>query len=322
MRIAVTGATGFIGGAVANAAEARGWEVVRYARRQGKGVVYWDLAGLPPARLPHVDAVVHAGAHVADWGDTAVFHRANVEGTRAVAEAFAGTRLVYISSSSVYPWWEPCVDRAEDEVAARHLNAYGRSKALADVEARRHGNAVALRPHAVYGPGDRTLLPRLVGNIRGGRLLSIGHAGVKHQLTHVDNLTRAILAACQSTVRGAVNVGDARPVELGAVLRQVLDVSGHSDVPVTYLPEPAAWRSRPFRRQPHGLPAVFRRLPATPSARWGSSGRTVWTGCAESWESSQFRPQSRMRKNGWSTGPDRSQPQPSRGEHGVRSAPH
>lgn len=240
MRIAVTGATGFVGGAVADAAEARGWEVVRYARRQGKGLEYWDLAGLPPARLPHVDAVVHAGAHVADWGDAAVFHRANVEGTRAVAEAFAGTRLVHISSSSVYPWWEPCVDRPEDEVAARHLNAYGRSKALADVEARKHGDAVALRPHAVYGPGDRTLLPRLVSNIRAGRLLSIGHPGVKHQLTHVDNLTRAVLAACQSTVRGAVNVGDAQPVELGAVLRQVLDVSGRSDVPVTYLPEPAA----------------------------------------------------------------------------------
>ncbi|BCW11595.1 NAD-dependent epimerase [Arthrobacter sp. NtRootC45] len=240
MRIAVTGATGFVGGAVADAAEARGWEVVRYARRQGEGLEYWDLAGLPPARLPHVDAVVHAGAHVADWGDAAVFHRANVEGTRAVAEAFAGTRLVHISSSSVYPWWEPCVDRSEDEVAARHLNAYGRSKALADVEARKHGDAVALRPHAVYGPGDRTLLPRLVSNIRAGRLLSIGHPGVKHQLTHVDNLTRAVLAACQSTVRGAVNVGDAQPVELGAVLRQVLDVSGRSDVPVTYLPEPAA----------------------------------------------------------------------------------
>lgn len=240
MRIAVTGATGFVGGAVADAAEARGWDVVRYARRQGEGLEYWDLAGLPPARLPHVDAVVHAGAHVADWGDAAVFHRANVEGTRAVAEAFAGTRLVHISSSSVYPWWEPCVDRPEHEVAARHLNAYGRSKALADVEARKHGDAVALRPHAVYGPGDRTLLPRLVSNIRAGRLLSIGHPGVKHQLTHVDNLTRAVLAACQSTVRGAVNVGDAQPVELGAVLRQVLDVSGRSDVPVTYLPEPAA----------------------------------------------------------------------------------
>ncbi|MEV7660784.1 NAD(P)-dependent oxidoreductase [Paenarthrobacter sp. NPDC089316] len=240
MKIAVTGATGFIGGAVANAAQALGWDVVRYARRPGRGLVYWDLAGLPPAGIPRVDAVVHAAAHVADWGAAPIFHRANILGTRAVTEAFAGTRLVHISSSSVYPWWEPCVNRAEEEVAPRHLNAYGRSKALADVEARKHGNAVALRPHGVYGPGDRTLLPRLVGSIHGGRLVSVGHPGVKHQLTHVDNLVRAVLAACQSTVRGAVNVGDAEPVALGAVLRQVLDVSGHANVPIAYLPEPAA----------------------------------------------------------------------------------
>ena len=240
MRIAVTGATGFIGGAVATAAEARGWDVIRYSRRPGRGLGYWDLAGLPPARIPQVDAVVHAAAHVADWGDSAIFHRANVLGTRAVAEAFAGTRLVHISSSSVYPWWEPCVHRSEVEVASRHLNAYGRSKALADVEARKHRNAVSLRPHAVYGPGDRTLLPRLVGNIHGDRLLSVGHPRVKHQLTHLDNLVEAVLASCQSTVRGAVNVADAEPVELGAVLRQVLDVSGLSNVSIAYLPEPAA----------------------------------------------------------------------------------
>ncbi len=240
MRIAVTGATGFIGGAVARAAEAKGWEVVRFARHAAQGLTYWDLTGLPPTPVPGVDAIVHAAAHVADWGDAALFHRANVLGTRAVAEAYAGTRLVHISSSSVYPWWESCVNRGEDEVATRHLNAYGHSKALADVEARKHGNAVALRPHGVYGPGDRTLLPRLIGNVRHGRLLSVGHPHVKHQLTHVDNLTRAVLAACRSGVRGAVNVGDAEPVELGGVLRQVLDLSGHSGVPITYLPEPAA----------------------------------------------------------------------------------
>lgn len=202
--------------------------------------MYWDLTGLPPGPLPEVDAVVHAAAHVADWGAATVFHRTNVLGTRAVAEAYAGTRLVHISSSSVYPWWEPCISRREDEVAARHLNAYARSKALADVEARRHPNGVALRPHGVYGPGDRTLLPRLIRNIRRGQLLSVGHAGVRHQLTHVDNLTRAVLAACQSEVRGAVNVADAEPVELGAVLRQVLDATGHSQVHIRYIPEPAA----------------------------------------------------------------------------------
>ncbi len=240
MRIAVTGAGGFIGGTIADAAEARGWEVVRFGRRPAPGILAWDLAGPPPARPPAVDAVVHAGAHVADWGPARLFHSVNVLGTRAVAEAFPGTRLVHISSSSVYPWWEPCIDRAEEEVAARHLGAYGRSKALADVEARRHPNALVLRPHAVYGPGDRTLLPRLLSNIRRGTLLSVGHSGILHQLTHIGNLTVAALAACTSGVRGAVNVADAAPVPLGAVLRSVLDATGRGEVAVRYVPCPLA----------------------------------------------------------------------------------
>jgi len=240
MRIAVTGAAGFIGGAIADAAEARGWEVVRFGRRPVPGILSWDLAGPPPARPPVVDAVVHAGAHVADWGPARLFHQVNVLGTRAVAETFPGTRLVHISSSSVYPWWEPCIDRDEEEVAVGHLGAYGRSKALADVEARSHPDALVLRPHAVYGPGDRTLLPRLLSNIRRGTLLSVGHPGILHQLTHIGNLTTAALAACSSGAQGAVNVADAAPVPLGAVLRSVLDATGHGDIAVKYVPRPLA----------------------------------------------------------------------------------
>ncbi|ERI37555.1 NAD-dependent epimerase/dehydratase family protein [Arthrobacter sp. TES] len=236
MKIAVTGATGFVGRAIARAAEDKGWDVVRFARRRDPGYAYWDLADRPPARLPEVDAVVHAGAHVADWGDPRIFHRVNVLGTRALSEAYARTRMVHISSSSVYPWWESCVNRVEEEVASKHLNAYGRSKALADIEARKHGNALSLRPHGVYGQGDRTLLPRLIGNIRRGRLLSVGGPTVRHQLTHIDNLTTAALAACGSELRGAVNVADAEPVELGSILREVLDVTGHPHTGIRYIP--------------------------------------------------------------------------------------
>ncbi|MFJ4206946.1 NAD-dependent epimerase/dehydratase family protein [Paenarthrobacter sp. NPDC089675] len=240
MKIAVTGATGFVGGAIAEAAEARGWDVVRFARQRGQGLTYWDLSGLPPARLPEVDAVVHAAAHVADWGGAWLFHSVNVLGTRAVAEAYPRARLVHVSSSSVYPWWEPCLNRGEDEVATKHLNAYGRSKALADVEARRHGNALVLRPHGVYGPGDRTLLPRLISNIRHGQLLNVGSPGVRHQLTNIGTLVEAALAACLCGRRGAVNVADAAPVELGTVLRQVLDVTGHEGTRIRYVPTAAA----------------------------------------------------------------------------------
>lgn len=88
MRIAVTGATGFVGAAVAAAAEHRGWEVYRYGRRQLPGFTVWDLAEGNLWSPPEVDAVVHAGAQVGDWGPPQLFHRVNVLGTEAVAASF------------------------------------------------------------------------------------------------------------------------------------------------------------------------------------------------------------------------------------------
>jgi nucleoside-diphosphate-sugar epimerase len=240
MRIAVTGASGFVGRAVADAAEERGWEVIRYGRRQLPGLRVWDLGGGVLSSPPDVDAVVHAGAHVADWGPPQIFHRVNVLGTEAVAAAFPHARLVHISSSSVYPWWQPCLDRPEEPAAGRFLNAYSRSKAFAEAAAARHGNALILRPHGVYGPGDRTLLPRLISNVKRGRLLSVGGPHVRHQLTSIGNLARAALAACTSEATGPVNVADHRPVALGQVLREVLDNTGRSDVELGFIPRHAA----------------------------------------------------------------------------------
>lgn len=240
MRIAVTGASGFVGGAVATAAEERGWDVVRYGRRHLPGLSVWDLGAGGLSAPPEVDAVVHAGAHVGDWGPPQLFHRVNVQGTEAVAATFPRARLVHISSSSVYPWWQPCVDRPEEAVAGRYLNAYSSSKALAEAAAARHRNSLILRPHGVYGPGDRTLLPRLISNVSRGRLLSVGGPDVRHQLTSIGNLVQAALAACTSDVTGPVNVADHRPVALGGVLREVLDTAGRSDVELGFIPMRAA----------------------------------------------------------------------------------
>ncbi|UZX04125.1 NAD(P)-dependent oxidoreductase [Arthrobacter sp. CDRTa11] len=236
MRIAVTGATGFVGAAVAAAAEHRGWEVYRYGRRQLPGFTVWDLAEGNLWSPPEVDAVVHAGAQVGDWGPPQLFHRVNVLGTEAVAASFPRARLVHISSSSVYPWWQPCIDRPEQAPAGRYLNAYSRSKALAEAVASKHPNALILRPHGVYGPGDRTLLPRLIRNVKRGRLLCVGSPNVRHQLTSIGNLTEAALAACASDATGPVNVADHQPVKLGEVLREVLDETGRSGVELQFIP--------------------------------------------------------------------------------------
>jgi nucleoside-diphosphate-sugar epimerase len=240
VRIAVTGAAGFVGRAVAAAAEERGWEVIRYGRRLLPGHSLWDLGSGPLQSPPAVDAVVHAGARVGDWGAPLLFHKVNVLGTEAVTATFPDARLVHISSSSVYPWWQPCLDRAEEAVSGRYISAYSWTKALAEEVAAKHARGVILRPHGVYGPGDKTLLPRLIRNVSRGRLLTVGGPGVLHQLTSIRNLTDAVLAACTSEVTGAINVADNRPVPLGGVLREVLDATGRTDVELGFIRLPAA----------------------------------------------------------------------------------
>src|SRR3954449_12031933 len=81
----------------------------------------------------------------------------------------AGARpLVWVSSASVYrpgPYPAPL---GEDHPADAQRSAYGRTKAAGERLAVAAG-AVVLRPRAVYGEGDRHLLPRLRRVVRGGR---------------------------------------------------------------------------------------------------------------------------------------------------------
>ena len=71
----------------------------------------------------------------------------------------------------------------------RFLSAYSATKAAAELEFA-GTDAVILRPHAVYGPGDRTLLPRVIAAVRGRTLTLPEGAKVDHTLTHVDNVVR------------------------------------------------------------------------------------------------------------------------------------
>ena len=99
------------------------------------------------------------------------------------------------------------------------------------------GGVVILRPHAVYGPGDGTLLPRIEAAVRGGFLVLPGGGRVRQSLTHVETLLAAVrsaatiedgalAAACPATDGGAVplvvNVADAEPVVLRDAVVDVL----------------------------------------------------------------------------------------------------
>lgn len=147
--LAITGGTGFVGGALIEAALAAGYRIRALARRPQppRTGVEWIAGALDDraalARLvAGTDAVVHV-AGVVNAPDRAGFVAGNVEGTRAILAATAEVgvaRFVHVSS-----------------LAAREpaLSDYGWSKAEAErlVEASSLAWTV-VRPPGIYGPGD------------------------------------------------------------------------------------------------------------------------------------------------------------------------
>jgi nucleoside-diphosphate-sugar epimerase len=231
MRIAVTGASGFIGGAVATALADADHEVVGFGRRT-RGWAHpraryrtWDLeAGILKGDRDF-EAVVHCAALADDWAPLTAALRVNRDGTRTVVRSFPGARIVHLSTSSVYDAFTPSVDVSESAFPVRRfLSTYSESKTLAELELA-GVDAVTLRPHAVYGPGDTTLLPRLFAAVRRGRLLLPEGAEVRHSLTHVGNLVDAVQLALTGP-RGTYNVADDAPVVLADVLREVFERRG------------------------------------------------------------------------------------------------
>ena len=241
----MTGAAGFVGRAVVAAARDRGWEVHPLVRRPGTGhravagERCWDVATGPLSRPPVVDAVVHCAAAVTDAPDPRPVWAANLHGTRHVAASFPGIRLVHVSTASVYDPYRPTVLAREDAApVARYPSPYGASKAAAERLLLGRPDTVVLRPHAVYGPGDPTLLPRVLAAVRGGTLVLPGHPSVRHTLTAVGVLADAALRGCTGPP-GTYNVGDAEPIALSEALRALLETRG-LDVRMRYLPVPLA----------------------------------------------------------------------------------
>lgn len=233
MRVAVTGASGFVGGAVATALADADHEVVAFGRRADgwshprARYRYWDLTTGPLRADRDFEAVVHCAALADDWAPHEAALRVNRDGTRAVVRSFPDARIVHLSTSSVYDAFTPSVEVTEDAAPVRRfLSAYSETKTLAEFELA-GTDAVILRPHAVYGPGDTTLLPRILAGVRRGRLVLPDGAEVRHSLTHVNNLVLAVRRALDpASRRGTYNIADDVPVLLSVVLREFLERRG------------------------------------------------------------------------------------------------
>ncbi len=261
MKIAVTGASGFIGGRVATALVEREHSVTGFGRaaegwsHPRASYEQWDIA--TDIRPGDFDAVVHCAALADDWAPISRAMLTNQVGTRHVAASFPGARIVHISTASVYDAFTPNVKVRESAApVSRFLSTYSESKTAAESELTGF-DAVILRPHAVYGPGDTTLLPRIMAGIRGRRLLLPEGARVSHTLTHVDNLVDAVTLALHGPA-GIYNIGDDTDVLLSAVLKEFLVRRGRPDVSIRSIPYSTAFRAAAVLEKLPGRPRITR----------------------------------------------------------------
>ena len=152
----------------------------------------------------------------------------------------------------------------------RWLCSYPRSKALAEqhvLAANGRGSLLscALRPHLIWGPGDRHLIPRILADARRGRLCRIGDGTNRIDTIYVENAAEAHLLAADALRPGSPVAGRAyfisqgEPVNGWAWIDEVLALAGLPPVRRTISPA-AAWligsfwdvlyRLLPLRGQP------------------------------------------------------------------------
>lgn len=277
MRYLVTGGTGFLGGHLVAALAERGEEVVALGRdpkkcaalqRSGIETVQCDLCdrSAVDAALKGVEIVFHVAALTAPWGPYRDFHAANVTATENVAHAAllnGVRRLVFVSSPSVTSSRRDGTETDESEPYAKHyLSPYPLTKKLAEDAVNRMRDQIELvivRPKAIFGPGDLSLLPRLVAASRRGVLRQIGNGTNFVDLTYVANVVDALLLAAHSSraVGSTYLITNGEHILLWPVLRKVLATAG-CDPNLRTIPAQVAyaaatlmeWRSRWTHKEP------------------------------------------------------------------------
>ena len=249
-RVLVTGASSLLGRAVVAGLVQRGDEVTCFQRRPSASLGVDVLGDIRDADALHAAArgqaaIIHLAALVAPrprWRDA---YDINVGGTCNVLDTARDCgRLVYISTPSVAFHDLPSMGSAAEAACYGGLDAYARSKAMAEVEvlSRRDLASVILRPHLVWGPGDTQLVGRIVSRARQGRLVLPDHGRALLDTTYIDDAAAAILA-------GLDRSGDAP-----AVWGRPLVVTGNDPRPLAELVT-GILRAAGISRSPRSLPA-------------------------------------------------------------------
>lgn len=224
-----------------------------------------------------MDVVFHAAGVTGIWGPWKYYYGTNTQGTQHVIEGCRRhrvPRLVYTSSPSVTFDGQPqCGVDETAPYSKRWLCHYPHSKALAEQQvlaASGQGGLAtcALRPHLIWGPGDRQLVPRLIERARAGRLRQIGDGKNLIDTVFVENAAIAHVQAAKALDIGSPVAGHAyfisqgEPVNCWDWINELLDLHGLPAVRRS-ISFPMAWHIGSACESAYGLLRLRREPPLT-----------------------------------------------------------
>ncbi|MCC7084959.1 MAG: NAD-dependent epimerase/dehydratase family protein [Pirellulales bacterium] len=227
MKALVTGASGFLGRYIVEQLLARGDQVRGLCRSPatelaaiGVEVIRGDVrdAAVVESATKGIDTVFHVAGVAGIWGPRRHYFSTNVFGTQNVLWACRRQyvrKLIFTSSPSVtFDGADQCGIDESAAYAARWLNHYHHSKAVAEQMVLSSGGhdgvqTCALRPHLIWGPRDRQLVPRIWQRAREGKLRRVGDGTNSIDAVYVENAAAAHLQAADALEAGSPLAGKA-----------------------------------------------------------------------------------------------------------------
>lgn len=218
MPVLVTGASGFLGGRLAEMLISEGEQVTVLARSTSD---LSHLSAMPPGRLRIVQGdltdyesllnavrgvtrIFHCAATSTDWAPMAVYLNSNVRGTEMLLTAAMKERqlqrFVHVSTTDVYGYpVVPCPETGE----VRDMGLpYNQTKIQAEAavwRAWRDGLPVTVvRPATIYGPRGKAFVTDIAELLQHRQMVRIGGGQATGGFLYVDNAVAALIAAAQS----------------------------------------------------------------------------------------------------------------------------
>jgi nucleoside-diphosphate-sugar epimerase len=269
----ITGVTGFVGSHLAQACQQRGIPTVTIARSSsdlrwpqqfGCQVVQGDLNDPASIRqaMDGVKVVIHSAAKVGDWGPVEDYRQTNVQATTLLLEEARQRqvdRFIHISTLGVYEARDHFNTDETTPPPKQHMDGYTQTKMEAEAvvtgyHQTRQVPTVILRPGFVYGTRDRTVLPKLLENLKQGKVRYLGSGEQQMNTIHVHNIIDAVFLAIEKpqAVGQIYNLTDDEVVTKKRFMETVADTAG--------LP-------RPTRHVPLGVAKVLAGVMES-MARW------------------------------------------------------